>query len=169
LGETATATGGTIVTVAEADFAVSATDVAVTVKRAGVGTALAAVYRPAAVIVPQAPDTQPAPLMLQVTPVFAMPETNAENCCRAPAITCAVFGEIVTITGGMTVTVADADFVWSATEVAVIVTWAGEGTTPGAVYEPAAVMVPQVLPLQPDPLILQVTAVFIVPEIVALN
>lgn len=53
--------------------------------------------------------------------------------------------------------------------VAVTVTVAGEGAALGAVYNPAEVMVPQVLPLHPPPLTVQETAVFVVPETEAVN
>ena len=62
-----------------------------------------------------------------------MPVTAAVNCCWAPVTTCADVGETVTATGGMTVTVAVADLVLSATEVAVTVTCGGFGTVLGAV------------------------------------
>lgn len=57
----------------------------------------------------------------------------------------------------------------SACAVALIVTLAGLGTVAGAVYKPAEVIVPQAFPEQPDPLTLQVTAVFVVPVTVAWN
>jgi len=44
-----------------------------------------------------------------------------------------VAGETDTVTGAATVTVAEADFVVSATDVALIVTVAGDGTVDGAV------------------------------------
>jgi hypothetical protein len=59
---------------------------------------------------------------------------------------------------GTTVTVADADLVESATEVAVTITVAGFGTLTGAVYFPVASIVPQLTPVQPVPEMLQVTA-----------
>jgi hypothetical protein len=83
--------------------------------------------------VPQAAPEQPAPLRLHVTVAFEVPVTVDVNCCVFPVITCAVAGEVVTATGGRTVTVDDADLVESATEVAVTVTCAGLGTVPGAV------------------------------------
>lgn len=67
------------------------------------------------------------------------------------------------------VTVAESDLVGSACEVAVTVTNGGAGMLPGAVYSPADVIVPQVLPLQPMPVTFQVTAVFAVPVTVAVN
>ena len=62
-----------------------------------------------------------------------MPVTVAVNCCWPPVTTCAVVGETVTTTGGITVTVAVADFVGSATEVAVTKTCGGFGAAAGAV------------------------------------
>ena len=50
-----------------------------------------------------------------------------------PVTTCAVVGEMVTATGARMVTVADADLVESASEVAVTVTCAGLGTVLGAI------------------------------------
>ena len=76
---------------------------------------------------------------------------------------------MLTATGGRTVTVAVADLVESATEVAVTETWAGFGTDEGAVYRPPLVMVPQADPAQPDPARLQVTAVLEVFVTVAVN
>jgi len=70
---------------------------------------------------------------------------------------------------GRTVTVAVADFVESATEVAVTNTWAGLGTDNGAVYRPPLLIVPQAEPAQPDPPRLQVTAVLEVLDTVAVN
>jgi hypothetical protein len=63
------------VTWAEADLVGSAFDVAVTLTRLGIGIDVGAVYSPAAVITPQELPPQPAPDTLQVTVVFALPET----------------------------------------------------------------------------------------------
>jgi ribosomal protein S9 len=133
VGEIVTTTGGMMVTIALADLDVSATDVAVTVTCGGFGTTPGAVYRPFVLTVPQVAPLHPAPLTLQVTAVFLVPVTVAVNCCCSPAKTLAVVGEIVTTTGGMMVTIALADFVVSATEVAVTVTCGGLGTAAGAV------------------------------------
>ena len=76
---------------------------------------------------------------------------------------------MVTITVGIMVTMADADFVPSAFEVAFTVTCAGFGIVPGAVYRPPELIVPQALPLQPAPTKLQVTPVFEVPVTAAVN
>ncbi len=57
----------------------------------------------------------------QVTAVLLEPLTLAVNCCVHPVSSEAEVGEIVTATGALTVTVAEADLVLSATLVAVIV------------------------------------------------
>jgi hypothetical protein len=67
------------------------------------------------------------------------------------------------------VTTAEADEEALACEVALTITVAREGTVAGAVYNPLDEMVPQVEPEQPDPLTLQVTAVFVVPETTSWN
>jgi hypothetical protein len=67
------------------------------------------------------------------------------------------------------VTTALPDLLLSATDVAVTVTSGGAGTTPGAPYNPELVMVPQVKPEQPLPLILQVTLWLLVPVTLAVN
>jgi hypothetical protein len=76
---------------------------------------------------------------------------------------------MVTATGGRTVTVADADLVLSAIEVAVTITCAGLGTVAGAVKRPLDEITPQAAPEQPTPLRLHVTAVFVVPVTVEVN
>ena len=63
-----------MVTLALADFVVSATDVAFTLKAPAV---VPAVNNPPVEIVPPVAD--------QVTDVFALPVTVAENCCVCPA------------------------------------------------------------------------------------
>jgi hypothetical protein len=78
-------------------------------------------------------------------------------------------GATVILTEARTVTVADADLVGSAWDVAETVTEAGVGTVAGAVYNPTLVIVPQVLAAQPTPATLQVTAVFVDPVTVAVN
>jgi len=162
-------TGVTMLTCAEADLVVSACDVAVTVTRAGLGTIAGAVYTPAAVMFPQLEPAQPVPETLHVTDVFALPVTCAENCREADGATLAEVGEIVTVTTGTTVTVALADFVVSACEVAVREKKGGFGGTAGAVNNPEEFTVPQVLPAQPVPVIVHVTEVFAEPVTVAVN
>ncbi|PYU51271.1 MAG: hypothetical protein DMG48_10525 [Acidobacteria bacterium] len=86
-------------------------------------------------IVPQ-PGEHGVPLCVsvQLTPLlFGSFVTVAVNCCIAFTLTFAVVGEMETAMGGKTVTVAVADFVMSATEIAETVTCAGIGTADGAV------------------------------------
>ncbi len=84
-------------------------------------------------IVPHAAPLQPAPERVQVTAVFVVPVTVAVNGCEAAVATLTEVGERETATGAITVTVAEADLVASACEVAVTVTVAGLGTALGAV------------------------------------
>ena len=168
-GDTFTATGGTIVTVAVADFVLSATEVAVTVTSAGLGIASGAVYKPPEEMVPQDAPLQPVPVTLHVTAVFAVPVTVAVNCCVLPAGTSALEGVTFTATGATIVTVAVANLVVSAAEVTLTVTFAGEGIVVGAVYMPDEDMTPHAEPLHPLPLTLQVTPSLLVPSTVAKN
>jgi hypothetical protein len=46
-------------------------------------------------MVPHAAPLQPAPFKFQVTAVFVLPVTDAENCCIAPVVTVLLFGETV--------------------------------------------------------------------------
>ena len=71
---------------------------------------------------PHAAPLHPLPATLHDTAVFDVPVTVAANCWWPPVRSCAVAGEIATETGGMIVTEAVADFVASATEVAVMET-----------------------------------------------
>jgi hypothetical protein len=163
-------TGVTMLTCAEADLVVSACDVALTLTTAGVVTIAGAVYKPPAEIVPQPEPEQPGvPETLQVTDVFALPVTCAENCREADGATLAEVGEIVTVTTGTTVTVALADFVVSACDVAVTEKKGGIGGTAGAVNNPEEFTVPQVLPAQPVPVIVHVTEVLAERVTVAVN
>ncbi len=66
-------------------------------------------------------------------------------------------------------TVAEADFVGVAAEVAVTVTCAGFGMTTGAVYKPPEVIAPQAVPEQPAPDTVQFTLVFELPVTTAEN
>jgi hypothetical protein len=79
--------GAVIVTDACADFVLSATLVAVTVKFPAV---VPATYSPVEEIVP--------PVALQVTAVLVEPATLAENCCDAPSSGEADVGLMVTLT-----------------------------------------------------------------------
>jgi hypothetical protein len=128
-----TATGRIIVTEALAFFVVSAADVAVTVIKAGLGTADGAVKSPLVEIVPQAAPAQPLPETLHDTAVFVVPVTVTTNCCLPPVTTWTAAGATATTIGGMIVTEALPDFVESAADVAVTETRAGLGTIAGAV------------------------------------
>ena len=100
------------------------------------------------------------PVTDQVTAVFVEPVTVAVNCCVALVCNEAEVGLIETVTTGaaVTVTVAEADFVLSATLVAFTVK---EPADAGAVYRPEAETVP--------PVAVHVTAVFVEPVTVAVN
>ena len=88
----------------------------------------------ALVSVPQAVPEQPRPDSAHVTPLFAESLlTVAVKFCVKPAVTFASEGEIITAMPATMVTTDEADFVGSATAVAVRVTAAGEGTAAGAV------------------------------------
>jgi len=94
------------------------------------------------------------------------------NCCAAPVTTEALAGVAVTTTTWTTVTLADAVLLGSAMLVAATVTLGGEGATTGAVYAAAKELVasdPQEEPLQPAPLKLHATAVFVVPVTLAVK
>jgi hypothetical protein len=119
------------VTVAEADFDLSALLVAVTVM---VAAEAPAVKRPAG-------ETEP-PDADQVTDLSAtLPCTAAVNCCVASVRIFAVVGEMETpvTVGALTAMDADADFVLSARLVAVTVTFPAVA---GAVRRPPAEIVP---------------------------
>ena len=76
---------------------------------------------------------------------------------------------MVTPTFCTTWTDALPDLLGSAWEVAVMVAKGGTGSTDGAVYRPVVEIVPQVVPAQSYPLMLQVTAVLLVPVTVDVN
>src|SRR2546430_11037291 len=142
VGETDTAIGGVTVAVAVADFVASAADVATTLTFGFAGTVPGAVYVAAfplevvaGAMVPQ-PGEHNVPLCVSVqfTPLLLGSfVTVAVNCCVPFTATFAVAGETDAALKGTTLTVAVADFVVSATEIALIVTWAGLGTADGAV------------------------------------
>ena len=168
--------GGAPVTVitAAADFVPFATEVAVSVTVAGVGTVAGAVYVTELVVtlvsVPQVAPLHPAPESDQLTPLFCVSFcTEALKLVAVETCTEFVVGLTETeIAGGAAVTVmtAAADFVPFATEVAVSVTVAGVGTVAGAVYVTELVVtlvsVPQVAPLHPPPESDQLTPLFCV-------
>ena len=73
------------------------------------------------------------PATFQVTAVFVVFATAAVNCFCIPVFSVADIGEMLIVTGNATVTTAVPDFDGSAMEVAVTVTWAGDGKVAGAV------------------------------------
>src|SRR5438270_13356728 len=88
----------------------------------------------AGLIVPQ-PGEQGVPLCVSVqfTPLLLGSfVTVAVNCCVFVTSTLAVVGETDTAIGGVTVAVAVADFVVSAADVAITLTFGWAGTVPGA-------------------------------------
>jgi len=105
-------------------------------------------------------------VMDQVTEVFALPVTSAVNCAVFKALSAALGGLTPTLTpppaGGVSVTLALANFVASATLVAVTVISSELLITAGAVYNPFTK-----LPI--EGVIDQVTAVFALPVTVAEN
>jgi hypothetical protein len=111
------------------------------------------------------PQLDPLHDTLHVTAVFVVPLTVAENCCCAPVETWVAEGETTTETDAADwiTTAAEADFVESATEVAVTVARAGFGTVAGAVYKPLDVIEPHDPDTHPVPEIDQVTAVLELP------
>src|SRR5580658_387195 len=120
---------------AEADFVESATEVAVTVASAGLGIVAGAVYRPADVIEPQEPATQPIPETAQVTAVFELQVTVALNCCWPFTARGTLVGETATETlvAEPTVTIAVPTSERSERETADTVTVDGLGAVDGAV------------------------------------
>ena len=83
---------------------------------------------------PHVAPLQPVPLSVHVTPWFCPSfETVAVKLCVSPTFTVAVNGDTTTEIAGATVIVEEKLRVPSATEVALIVTVAGDGTAAGAV------------------------------------
>jgi hypothetical protein len=123
----ATLTVGTSESVAEADFEGSATLVAVTVTVCAELIVAGAVYIPLEVIAPTAGERD------HVTPALADPETTALKASDCDALRLLVAGESSTLTVGVSESVAEADFVGSATLVAVTVTVCAELIVAGAV------------------------------------
>src|SRR5690242_7281948 len=126
-----TATGLRVIA-AVADLVGSATLVALTVTVVAEAIIPGAVYRPEVEIEPVAGEID------QVTAVLVLPVTAAVNCCVLPPWRLAESGVRLTATAaaGLSVTAAVADFVGSATLVALTVTVVAEETVAGAVYRP---------------------------------
>jgi hypothetical protein len=133
-----------------------------------VGTPEGATYNPVDDMNPTVWLPPATPLTCQVTEVFGDPLTEAVNCWLPKLGTVTVLGETLTPPEDVvlvTVTVADADFVVSACDIAVTVTGEALGTAEGAVYKPVLEMLPFVDP----PATLHVTPVLDVPVTVAVN
>lgn len=98
-------------TVADPDMRGFATDVAVTVTCAGLGTEAGARYSPVDDIVPHDAPEQPLPDKVQVTLVLVVPVTFAVKSCCWPVITLAADGltETLTLKAVPTKTLALAD------------------------------------------------------------
>jgi hypothetical protein len=173
-GVTLMTTAAKIVRLADADLDGSATLVAITPTVAGecakdgaVNTAEFALDES----VPQEEPLQPVPLRPQVTAVFEVPVTLAVRGWTPATGTSALVGLMLinTESAARIVTLAEADFVGSATLVAFTVTVAGEGTLAGGAYSPLPEIVPHAALTQPAPLTLQATSVFEVPITFAKN
>jgi hypothetical protein len=106
----------------------------------------------------------------QVTAWFAVLVTVAVNCCVVFPGTLTLDGDTVTTGGSAWIeTVVEAVDAESAADTAVTVTVLGVGKAAGAVYRPAAEIVPVVEFPPVTPLTCQVTAVFVVFVTVAVN
>jgi hypothetical protein len=95
--------------------------------------------------------------------------TLAWNACVVPSSTVTGFGVSASAISLVTVTLAEPDFVVSAWLVAVTCTLAVAGKSAGAVYTPAAVIVPTAELPPAIPLTLQLTLVSAVFVTVAVN
>ncbi|HVB88210.1 MAG TPA: hypothetical protein VNK23_16230 [Candidatus Dormibacteraeota bacterium] len=99
-GETELLAPHVIVTLALADFVLSATLVAVTVTAEGVGTVAGAVYSAVEelvdAIVPTVAFPSAMPFTRQVTSALSLPVTVTENSCAPPAATLAFVGAMIT-------------------------------------------------------------------------
>jgi len=93
---------------------------------------------------PQEEPLQPAPVRLQVTAVFDVPDTVAVKEFTLAVGTVALAGLMLskTAVAAARVTLAEAAFVGSATLVAITWSVAGEGTLEGAAKSPPTEMVP---------------------------
>jgi hypothetical protein len=93
--------GAFSVTVADPDFVTSACDTAVTITGLfGLGTTAGAAYNPFASTIPALALPPVTPFTCQVTAVFAVPLTAAENCCCCVGNALKVRGLTLTVTAG---------------------------------------------------------------------
>src|SRR4051794_34292590 len=93
-------------------------------------------------MVPTVADPPATPFTDHVTPVFALPVTVAENACVLPSASVVDAGFTAMAIGFNRVTDAWPMVPGLAAEFARIVTTFDAGSAAGAVYTPAAVMVP---------------------------
>lgn len=162
-----------IPTLAEADFDGSATLVAVTLTVGGDGKAPGAVYiaesPPFDTIVPFAASPPLTLFTLQFTAVAGLPElvTLAVNPCVPPNGSPAASGEMPTTISLVIVTLAVSLALASAALVAVTVTFVAPGIVDGALYSPAAEIVPDCAFPPATPFTLQLTDVFVAPVTLA--
>jgi hypothetical protein len=165
----------TISTFAEADFVLSAALVAVTLTVGGVGGAGGAVYvavsAPVLATVPSIASPPATPFTLHRTLRSGCPDppTLAVNPCAIPVVTVAAVGATFTVTSLSIPTLAAPLAEGAATLVAFTVTLAGDGRSPGAVYNPVFEIVPTVAFPPATPFTLHVTRVSVVPVTVAVN
>ncbi len=135
-GETDTITGGKSVTVAWADVAGFATDMAEIVIELEAGIAAGGVYNPAAEIFPTAAEPPAIPFTVQVTLVFGLPVTVAVKGWVFGSCTETDAGNTDTVTvggTGMSVRIACPNEEGVASDVARIAIELDAGMTAGAV------------------------------------
>jgi hypothetical protein len=146
-GETLTCVAGAvIVTIAALEALASATLVATTVTVAGLGTVAGAVKSPVELMVPSVELPPATPFTVHRTEVLLVPLTPAINCRIAPVEIDEAAGETLTSTfpaGAVIARMAEPDGLVSAELVALMVTVEGLGTVAGAVYNPAALIMPK--------------------------
>jgi hypothetical protein len=153
----------------------SAALVAVTLTLGGAGGADGAVYvavsAPVLATVPSVAFPPATPFTLHVTRVSGCPDplTLAVNPCAIPVVTVAAVGATFTATSLSMPTLAAPLADGAATLVALTVTLAGDGKSPGAVYSPALEIVPTVAFPPSTPFTLHATRVSVVPVTVAAN
>ena len=137
-------------TVADPDTDESATEVAVTDTKAGLGAVEGAVYFPVESIVPQLAPIHPLPETFQeTTGTVPKGSPDAMNCWTPLMGTVAVAGETAMPVGaGVTKTTAVAVLLGSATDVATMYGPGASWTVDGAVYFPVASIVPHPAPVQ---------------------
>jgi hypothetical protein len=134
-----------------------------------VGTPLGATYSPELEIKPLLLLPPVVPLTCHVTAVLVIPFTAAVHCWVVKMATEMGFGVTLTETCCAIVTIANEETEEFADETAATETVAGLGMELGAVYSPAALIVPTVELPPAVPLTCHVTVVFVVPVTRAVN